>query len=415
MIILGENACFENKYVDNSNTVLIGAPGTGKTRSYVLPNLMSTEEESIVVLDPKGEIYDISAELMREKGYITRTLDFVDPKRSDIHYNPLYYCKNDDDILKFSRIIIDDQHQRSPDIFWPLSSQLLCNGLTGFLKEFRPQKDHTLAAIMKLLSVANVTEDSPDINPSKLDKLFDDAKKINENSWACSQYDLVRRAAGKTQKSIVISLAADFCGLLTPQIIELTSYDDLDIPSICSQKTIIYVKCSDSDRSKDKLIAMFFTQLFQELYRIADNSRTHCLPRGIKIILDDMGANLKIPNLDGIISTARGRRISISLILQSIGQLKRQYPDYTSIINSCNNVVFLGGSDLETCQEMAYRINKPLESVLYKDLQTIFVFRQGEKPIITKTYNLKAHPYYHKLNNPYNQEITKEYKEDIQI
>ena len=69
MIILGENACFENGYVDNTNTMLIGAPGTGKTRSYVLPNLMSTEEESVVVLDPKGEIYDITANLMREKGY----------------------------------------------------------------------------------------------------------------------------------------------------------------------------------------------------------------------------------------------------------------------------------------------------------------------------------------------------------
>ena len=86
MMILGENACFEEGYVENTNTILIGAPGTGKTRSYVLPNLMSAEEESLVVLDPKGEIYDISAELMREKGYKVYSLDFANPDKSDINY-----------------------------------------------------------------------------------------------------------------------------------------------------------------------------------------------------------------------------------------------------------------------------------------------------------------------------------------
>ena len=415
MIILGENACFNTGRVDNSNTVLIGAPGTGKTRSYVLPNIMSAENESIIVLDPKGEIYDITADLMQEKGYQTRILDFINPERSDIHYNPLYYCQNADDIIKLARIIIDDNCYNTIDTFWPLSAQLLCNGLIGFLKEFRPQKDQTLNSIMKLLNAAVIAEDNPDSTPSRLDKIFNDALKIQPSSWACSQYGLVKRAAGKTQKSIVITLAAAFCGLLTPQIIELTGYDDIDIPSLCQNKTVIYVKCSDTDRSKDKLIAMFFTQIFQELYTLADNSKTHCLKRGVKVILDDMGANLKIPNLDGIISTSRGRGISISMILQSIGQLKRQYTDYTSIINSCNNVVFLGGSDLETCQEMAYRLNKPLENVLYKDMNTIFIFRQGEKPIITKTYNLKEHPNYQKLNNPYNLETNNNVKEEMQI
>ena len=404
MMILGENAYFNNSQVENANTLLIGAPGTGKTRSFVLPNLMSAEEESIIVLDPKGEIYDITAPLMREKGYITRSLDFINPENSDMHYNPLHYCKTADDIIKLSRILMDDQSYNTIDTFWPLTAQILCNGLVGFLKEFRPVKDQTLASVMKLINCATVTEDSPEKCPSKLDHLFMDAQKADPSSWAVSQYNLVKRAAGKTQKSVIITLVASFCGLLTPQINNLTAFDDIDIPSLCQNKTIVYVKCSDSDRSKDKLIATFFTQLFQELYSIADNNKTHSLTRPIKIILDDMGANLKIPNLDGIIATSRGRGISLSLILQSIGQLKRQYDDYTSIINSCNNVVFLGGSDIETCNEMAQRLNRPLESVLYKDLQTIYIFRQGEKPIITKTYNLKSHPSYSRLNNPYNQE-----------
>lgn len=413
MMILGENACFEEGYVENTNTILIGAPGTGKTRSYVLPNLMSAEEESLVVLDPKGEIYDISAELMREKGYKVYSLDFANPDKSDINYNPLSYCRSEEDIIKFSRIMVDEQ-QRSMDIFWGLSAQILLNALVAFVRYHRPEKDQNLSAITTLLRAAVVSEDSPERNPSKLDKVFDEVCKINPDSWAYSQYDLVRKAAGKTQKSIVITLVSTFCGFLTPQIAALTSFNNLDIEGLCSRKTVLYVKCSDSDRSKDKLIATFFSQLFQELYRIADRASTHSLSRPVKVILDDVGANLKIPNLDGIISTARGRGISLSLILQSIGQLKRQYDDYTSILNSCNNVVFLGGSDLETCQEMAQRLNRPLASVLYKERETIFVFRQGEKPMVTKTYNLKSHPRYSGLVNPYGKQ-NQDNKEEMSI
>ena len=403
MMILGENACYENGFVDNTNTILIGAPGTGKTRSYVLPNLMSGEDESFVVLDPKGEIYDISAELMREKGYEVYSLDFAEPEKSDLHYNPISYCRTEEDIIKFSQILVDEQQNRTVDAFWGFSSQILCNALVGFVKNHRPEKDQTLSAIMRLLQAATVTEDSPEKNPSKLDRLFASVKELDPDSWAYSQYDLVSKAAGRTQKSIVITLVSTFCGFLTPQISELTRYNDLDIAGLCKRKTALYVKCSDIDRSKDKLIATFFTQLFQELYRIADRSDTHSLPRAVRVMLDDVGANLKIPNLDSVISTSRGRRISLSIILQSVGQLKRQYSDYTSIINSCNNVVFLGGSDIETCQEMAQRLNRPLASVLYKERETIFVFRQGEKPIVTKTYNLKSHPYYSRLKSPYNR------------
>ena len=144
-------------------------------------------------------------------------------------------------------------------------------------------------------------------------------------------------------------------------------------------------------------MALFFMQLFQGLYRIADTAPSHVLPRPVHILLDDVGANLKIPNMDGIIATSRGRGISLSLILQSIGQLKRQYEDYMSILNSCNNIVFLGGNDIDTCREMAMRLDKPLCDVLYKAPRVIYVFRQGCRPIMTTVYDLKKHPQYASL------------------
>lgn len=398
MKILGENVLVENRQLENANTLIIGAPGTGKTRSYVLPNMMNAEDESIIVLDPKGEIYDMTFSMMEEKGYCVRVLDFINPERSEVSYNPLFYCRSEGDIIKVSRLLVDDQKQNTQDAFWPLSSQMLCNALIGFVVKHRPPGEHNLGMIQRLIGFAGVNEDDPDNNKSKLDLIFDEVEKRDPDSWALSQYKTVKKAAGKTQKSIIISLAAEFCGLMTPQIVNMMSTNDVNLKSLCQNKTVLYVKCSDTDRSRDKLVALFFTQMFQELYAIADKRPTHTLPRPVHILLDDVGANLRIPNMDGIISTSRGRGISLSLILQSVGQLKRQYADYTSILNSCNNVVFLGGNDIETCQEMAMRLDKPLTSVLYKESNVIYVFRQGCKPIVTRVYDLRSHPDYDKLN-----------------
>ncbi len=405
MIILGENAFYNPTYKSNANNLLIGAPGTGKTRSFVLPNLMNAKDESIIVLDPKCEIYSLTHNMMEQKGYRTHTLNFIDPQKSSLKYNPLHYCKNEDDILKLSELLVSDLRARCNDLFWPTSSQILCNALIAYLKSYRSPKDHTLNSILKLLRVATVIEDNPEAHQSRLDRVFKEVEAKDPSSWALSQYDLVKRAAGKTQKSIIISLIAEFCGILTPRIVELTSKNTIDLEEFTKHKTIIYVNCSDTDRSKDMLISLFFTQFFQELYQMADNEKSRSLTRPVHVILDDMGANLTIPNLDGIISTSRGRDISISIVLQSIGQLKKKYTDYTSIINSCTNVVFLGGSDIETCQEISLRLNKPLYDILYKSPETIYVFKQGEKPITTKVYDIKKDVSYSLLNdNRYNRD-----------
>ena len=142
------------------------------------------------------------------------------------------------------------------------------------------------------------------------------------------------------------------------------------------------------------------TQLFQELFASADASPQHALKRHVHVILDDLGSNLTIPNLDCVIACSRGRNISLSLILQSVGQLKKNYADHTSILNSCNNIVFLGGNDIETCKEMSLRLNQPLEEVLYKPKDKEYVFKQGaDGPIVTDIYDLREHKCYGMLED----------------
>ena len=409
MIILGENTFYNNGYKQNANNLIIGAPGTGKSRGFVIPNLCEANNESLLVLDPKGELYSITHEMMEYKGYKVQVLDFDNPLKSQIFYNPLSFIKTQDDVVKFSRIIVADQRNNCRDSFWPLTAEILCNALTSYLVSYRPEAQQNMKSIEKLLRVAIPS----DVNPqekTKLDKILENIP--DNNPWCRSQYELIRNAADRTLKSIVISLAAEFCGLLTPEIINLTSRNTLNPQSFCDEKTILYVKCSDTDRSKDKLVSIFFSQFLHEIYSIADNSPSRSLSRPVHIILDDMGANLKIPSLDCMISTSRGRDISFSIILQSFGQLKKNYEDYTSIVSSCNNLVFLGSNDVETCNEIATRLNRPLNDVLYKSKNEIYVFKQGDrKPIITKVYDLTKHPRYNELSSPYTSPMKNEIRE----
>lgn len=409
MIILGENTFFNNGYKQNANNLIIGAPGTGKSRGFVIPNLCEANNESLLVLDPKGELYSITHEMMEYKGYKVQVLDFDNPLKSQIFYNPLSFIKTQDDVIKFSRIMVADQRNNCRDSFWPLTAEILCNALTSYLVSYRPEAQQNMKSIEKLLRVAVPS----DVNPqekTKLDKILENIP--DNNPWCRSQYELIRNAADRTLKSIVISLAAEFCGLLTPEIIKLTSRNTLNPQSFCDEKTILYVKCSDTDRSKDKLVSIFFSQFLHEIYSIADNSPSRSLSRPVHIILDDMGANLKIPSLDCMISTSRGRDISFSIILQSFGQLKKNYEDYTSIVSSCNNLVFLGSNDVETCNDIATRLNRPLNDVLYKSKNEIYVFKQGDrKPIITKVYDLTKHPRYNELSSLNTSPMKKEIRE----
>lgn len=399
MIILGENTYFNNGYKGNGNNLVVGSPGSCKTRGFVLPNICECDNESIIILDAKNEIYNATHSLMERKGYKIQRISFADPRESTIRYNPFNFIQTQEDIIAFSNILVE--HTHTVDTFWVDCARILNNALSSYLLEVRPEHQRSLHSIYKLLRVCTAYED--DNRPSKIDLIFRELKEKLPTSWAGGQFDLVKNSAARTFRSVAITLSSAFSHMLTEDIIELTSPGgiQLDPESFCREKTALYINISDVERSRDKLACLFFTQLLQQLYKIADKSPDRSLPRPVLIMLDDIGANLQIPNLEGYLSTSRGRDISFSLILQSFGQLKKNYKDITSIISSCNNILFMGSNDLETCQNIAERLNRPLADVLYKDKGTVFVFQQGHKPISTKAYDLRSHRNYPLLKDNY--------------
>lgn len=400
-MILSDDVVLKAGFKQNMNCLVLGVPGSGKTRGHILPNLCNMEDSSAVLLDPKGELYTLTADMMRKRGFCVKLVDFDNPFNPDsVFYNPLQYCINSDDIMAITKVLVAEDQKRAKDPFWPNSAQLFANALIGYLVfECRPS-ERNLSSLMKLLTAFEVPADPS--QKTTLDIMFDDLKQKTPDAWHLQQYELLRKVSNseKTYACIAISLITTFAAFMSEGIKRLTSLDTLNIKDIGKRKTIVYVKSSDSDRSKDKLISILFQQIFTELFHQADSSDNHTLDVHTHIYLDDLGTNLTIENLDVYLAACRSREISVSVILQSIGQLEKQFGcAYTAILGSCASLVFLGSNDVNTCYEISLRLNKPLGTVLYKDINDIFVFTQGDSAKKTRVFDVKKHPNYKLVND----------------
>lgn len=164
----------------------------------------------------------------------------------------------------------------------------------------------------------------------------------------------------------------------------MLSYDEIDIRSIGEEKTALFVVVSDNDRSMDTLSSILFTQIMQELCCLADDYYFGELPLPVRFILDDFATNMKITDFPKMISSFRSRNISSMIIVQAEAQLKSLYGyDAETIITNCDTYVYLGGSDIETAQNIAARSGKTLRKILYMPLGRVWVFRRGSKPVYT--------------------------------
>ncbi len=402
-MILSQNISLETSSKSNNNTLILGTPGSGKTRYCVLPNLCEENERNIVLLDPKGELFDMTHCMMEQKGYKVKKLDFSQPDKSPVRYNPLAYVHDYNDILYIANTMVSSGKQQNSkaDPFWDKASILLLSALLAYLKDYCSPRQQNMHYVAKMLAAESAGE-YPNYR-SPLENMFEEARQRDPGSFAARQYTLFRQAADRTMKSILISLSSDICAYLTPEMEKLLESDTLNIPSVGRRKTVLYVKVSDIDRSKDGIVNILFNQLFNELYREADSHlSTHSLEVPVQFILDDLGTNLKIDRLDCILAGCRSRGIGCTVILQSIGQLRNHYGDaYDAITNSCSAFVYLGGIDYGTNEYFSKLTNLPLSSLLEKNEKDCWVFVHGKRPACDRKFATESHRNYHLLRDTF--------------
>lgn len=338
--------CYKHKR--NLNVLVVGGSGAGKSRAYAVVNIMQCNC-SMVITDPKGELLRKTGGLLEREGYEVRVFDLINPETS-FCYNPFAYVRDDKDVLKLINNLIRNttpKGAQSSDPFWEKSETALLQALMLYLLHGAPPEEQNFSMIMEMLGSAQVKEDDEEYQ-SPLDILFERLEMRNPESIAVKQYAIYKQAAGKTAKSILISVGVRLEAFNLKQIANLTCTDELDLYSIGEKKVALFCCIPDADTSLNYLVGMIYSNLFQTLYYVADRKYHGKLPIPVHCIMDEW-PNVALPDdFDKLLATMRSRAISCSIIIQNIAQMKALFKDsWESLIGNCDEFLYLGGNEKE--------------------------------------------------------------------
>ena len=407
----------------NLNTLVIGGSGAGKTRFFGKPNLMQCNT-SFVVLDPKGEQLRDVGNLLEKEGYVIKVVDLINMNRSHC-YNPFRYIKDDKDVLKLITNLIRNttpKGSQTNDPFWEKSETALLEALCLYLLHEAPEEEQNFTMVMEMIAAAEVKVDDEEYQ-SPLDELFERLEIRNPNSLALKQYKIYKQAAGKTAKSILISVGVRLSAFNLESIASLTATDELELDLVGERKTAIFAVIPDNDSTFNFLIGMLYTQLFQMLYYQADIVHGGALPVPVHFLMDEF-ANVALPDeFDKLLSTMRSRLIFVSIIIQNLAQIKGLYKDsWESIVGNCDTLYYLGGNEQSTHKFMSEYLGKETldtntygkssgrsgnystnyqqagrelltpDEVRLLDNDYGLLFIRGERPVFDKKYDILKHP-----------------------
>ena len=299
------------------------------------------------------------------QGYRVLAFNLVDLDDSD-GYNPFSYIREDNDIIKLVTNLMRNTTPKgatSSDPFWDNALSLYLQAIMSYVWYECPKqgKEPTVREMMNLLTKAKVAEEEG--NPSELDQIME---KLSNDHPAKIAYNKVATGAKDTIRSIIISAHARLAYLQNPKILNILDHDDIDIRAIGEgvygnpdRKTALFCIIPDNDKSYNFLIGMLYTQIFQELYYIADFEHGGALPVHVAFWMDEF-ANVALPDgFTQIISTMRSRNISCNIILQNRAQLQALFKDdWQAIIGNCDTMIYLGGNEAETHKYMTEMLGK---------------------------------------------------------
>ncbi len=272
----------------NNNVLVVGGPGTGKSRGIVIPNILQ-HNTSFVVTDPKGELLYKTGESLRKAGYHVKCFN-LDEKEYSCGYNPFRYIRSDDQVLVLVDCLIKntvDSKAGKGDLFFAKAEQALFLAIFYYIYYFCTDEEKNMRQVMILLSEAEVNEQDRNFK-SKLDKRFDEVKNgtgraaahgADPNHVCVRSYNIFKQGTGKTAKSILISAQVRLAPFNIAAVENLTMHDDVHLEEIGDSKQALFVIIPSGETSFNFLASMMYTQLFSTLYKQCgiDNINTHQL------------------------------------------------------------------------------------------------------------------------------------------
>ena len=361
----------------NLNALIVGAAGTGKTRSFIMPNLRRALT-SYAVTDPKGEIMrDYGIELA-SRGYQVRSLNLIDFARSN-HFNPMRYFNREDpevSILRLTENLINNtsgSSKETGDSFWVSSEKALLNALIAFV--YFAEEDPSLPKVIDMIGRMGASEQDEN-KRFDVDFMFESAQRMVSSyiadpdgfdegatrviqglQFAVKQYTPFTQGAAETKKSIIISLGNRLAPMQVGHVRRMLADDDIDLGGIGREKTVLFLELSDTDRTFSFLASIFYQCLFEENIYIADHSPEGHVQVPIQCLLDEFANTGKIPDFEQRISTFRSRWISACIVMQSYSQGKAMYKEHwDTIVGNCDSILYLGSNDNTTNEWMSKRL-----------------------------------------------------------
>lgn len=412
------------KHQRNLNILVVGGSGSGKTRFFCKPGIMSVNC-SYLIVDPKGEMLRSTGYLLKEEGYDIKVFDLIHPRQSD-GYNPFTYIRDDPDVLKLMDNLVKNTTPpkgASNDPFWEKAEIALDSALMLYLLYEAPVEEQNFEMLMFMLECARVMEEDEQYQ-SPLDLLFQTLEERDPSHIAVREYKVYKQAAGKTAKSILVTASVRLAAFIFPQYAAMMQTDEMDFASMGERKRAIFCVIPVNDGSMNYLVSMLLTQCFQQLYLRADERYNGRLPVPVRVIQDEWANVAQPDSYPKVLATCRSYNIGINIIVQNIQSIKALYKDeWEGIIGNCDTLLFLGGGNEPTSLEFVSKLlgketvhtrtrgqtkgRSGSSSVNYqqtgRDLMTpdeirmlptndALLFIRGEKPVRDKKYNIKKHP-----------------------
>ncbi|MEY8232789.1 type IV secretory system conjugative DNA transfer family protein [Oscillospiraceae bacterium 50-16] len=411
------------KHRRNLLQIVIGGSGAGKTRFFCKPNLMQANC-SFLVTDPKGEMLRAVAPLLIQRGYIIKVFDLIDPANSDA-FNPFPYIRDDKDAMKLVHNLIRNttpKNASNNDPFWEKSEIALDTALILYLLHEAPPEEQNFEMVMYMIENGGAREDSDDFQ-SPLDLLFEALEEEDPSHIAVREYKIFKQAAGKTAKSILLSAAVRLSAFIIPEIVGITSRDDMELGLMGDRKQAVFAIIPDNDGTFNYLVGMLYTCAFQALYYQADKVHQGALPVPVRLMMDEF-CNVSLPDDFGKLqATMRSRNIMSTIVLQNISALKALFKDdWEGLMGNADTLIYLGGNEQSTHKYISEMLGKETldtrnrsiskgshgssstsyqqtgrelltpDEVRAMDNAYAIVFIRGERPVMDRKYDILKHP-----------------------
>lgn len=402
----------------NNNILVIGGTGTGKTSGVSNNMILGLENSNAVVVFTKQGEMDTFSRILKGKGYNVHKIDFTKIDKNGYGYDPLAACTGDDDIENLAQSIVysDTAGRMGKDPYWEDTAKNLLNVILKYVKYGHYDKGKNMKAVLELMNgfhwrfkndegkISEINDDEYEDNEEYIAKLKEDhplhfeMENLKKYSPAdAAVWENFDQLSNTTGGCVVSTLSTAFNRVFKSNIRKIVSKDKLfDFKQLLKPKTVLFLKMSPVNSEQNSFIGILYSQLFKNLFELAEKQPGEVLPYPVHVICDDFATGCHVNKFEEQISVFREKRISATMLIQSESQLRSIYggDDATTIINNCDTIIYLGGMDLETARDVSLRLNKPLEDVLYMKIGREYYFRRGEKPIITESLNYWNNPEY---------------------